>query len=62
MTGPLTSKSSETGQLVRVILLVYLGHGSFHPVAVFVFYKSVFGRGLDSQVEETQKQSGASLS
>ena len=29
-----------------MILAVYGGHGSFHPVAVLYFSKSVLGRGL----------------
>ena len=34
-----------------MILVVYLGHGIFHPVAVLVFFKSVFGKVLSSQIE-----------
>ena len=31
-----------------MILLVYLGHGMFHPVVAALFFsKSVFGRGLE---------------
>ena len=30
-----------------MIPVVYLGDGFFHPVAVFFFSKSVFGRGLN---------------
>lgn len=37
MTGLLSSKSWELRQLFRVILALYLGHGIFHSVAVFVF-------------------------
>ena len=47
MTGVLNSKSSEMGHFFFcVILVVYLGHGIFHPVAVFFFSKTVFGGGL----------------
>ena len=43
------------------ILVVYLGHGIFHPVvvvAVLFFSKSVFGIDMpsSSQVEESQKK------
>ena len=39
------------------ILVAYLGHGIFNPVAVLFFSKSVFGRCLlCSQIEEPQKK------
>ena len=31
-----------------MILVVYLGHGIFHPVALWVLSKPVFGRGLNA--------------
>ena len=44
-----------------MILVVYLGHGSFHPVALSFFSSSIsfWGEVLSSQIEEPQKESGA---
>ena len=47
MTGLLNPFLSEIGTFFCFgILVVYLGHGSFHPVVVSFFSKSVFGKGM----------------
>ena len=45
----LNPKSSEIGRffICCLILVLYLGHGSFQPVAVVYFSKLVFWRGLE---------------
>ena len=48
MTGLLNPKSSETPHLLSCMTLVmYLGHGIIHPVAVSFLFKPVFGIGLE---------------
>ena len=48
MTGLLNPKIvGNTPFLFGVTLVVYLGHGIFIRVAVLLFSKSVFGRGLN---------------
>ena len=47
MTGFLNPKIvGNTHRLFLRILVVYLGHGVFHPVAVLFFSTSVFRIGL----------------
>ena len=46
MTGLLNPKSSEFRPLFFVLLVVYLGQGIIHPIAVLCFSKSAFGRDL----------------
>ena len=46
-----------------MILVVYLGRELFHPVAIYIFLKFSFGRGLKlPKIEKTQSRSGAPLS
>ena len=58
MTGLLSQKSSAIRHSFCKILVVHLGHGIFHPVAVLVFSTSFFRGGL----KLPQKKSGAPLS
>ena len=37
--------------LFGMILVVYLGHGGFHPIAVIFFYNSVLGEVLSCEIE-----------
>ena len=66
MTGLLNPKSSGKNKnnwpFFCVILIAYLGPGSFRPVDVLFSIKSVLGHVLSSQIEEHQKKSGAPLS
>ena len=47
-----------------MILVVYLSHGIFRPVAVLFFLpkKQFLGEVLSSEIEEPQKKRGAPLS
>ena len=48
MTGLLIPKNVGIRPFFSMILVVYLGHGIFHPVVALLFFsKSVFGRGLN---------------
>ena len=40
------------GHFFRTILLGYLGHGIFHPVAIYFSPKQFLGEVLSSQIEE----------
>ena len=64
MTERLNPKSSETGLFFcLMILVVYLGNGNFHPVAVYSSPKSVLGEVLRSpKLRNLGKISGAPLS
>ena len=58
MTGLLNPESSEIRHCFGVILVVYLGDGSFHPVCS-IFYLSpnqVLGEVLSSRMAEPQKE------
>ena len=58
-TAPLDPKSSDTGHLFWEVLVMYRGHGIFHPgvVAVLLFSRAVFRREvLSSHIEEPQKK------
>ena len=41
MTELLNAKSSEIGHFFRLALVVYLGHGILHPVAVFNLFLQI---------------------
>ena len=47
MTGllSLNPKSSEIDRFFRMILVVYLGHWMFHPVAAVLFFCKSFSLG-----------------
>ena len=64
MTGLLNQKIVGIGSFFFcMILVVYLGHGMFHPVTVLFFLPIRFGgEVLSSQIEEPQKKTGAPLS
>ena len=62
MTGSLNQNRRNYALFfVMMILVVYLGHGIFHPVAVQSF-KLVFGEVTSSQTGEPLKKHGAPLS
>ena len=60
MAGLLNPKSTEIGDFVFMVLVVYLGHGVFHPVGVlFLLLQIVLGgrdHVLSSQFEEPPKK------
>ena len=63
MTELLNPKLSENA-IFCVIFVVYLGHGHFHPVAVFFSLETAFGREALTKfpMTGTQKSRVASLS
>ena len=63
MTGLLNTKSSEIGYVFFMILVAYLGHEIFHPVAVYFPPNQILAEEvLSSQIKETSEKSGAPLS
>ena len=58
MTGLLYPKSPEISILFFfcVTLVVYLGHGGFHPVGIHLSPNQFLGAVLTSKIEEPQKK------
>ena len=62
MTGLLNPKSWEIRKNKNVILVLYLGHGTVHPVEALGFLSQCLGEVLSSRNMETQKKRGSPLS
>ena len=63
LMGALDPKPAEKGRFCWMIFVVYLDHRIFFfPVAVWIFSKSVFGRGHKLLRRGTLEKSGAPLS
>ena len=52
MTGLLNQKNvANVPFLFGMIIVMYVGHGGFHPIEVIFFDKSVLEEVLSSQIE-----------